>query len=78
MACQLRLFNMDHYFPYGPWPLDYDEWHDFEKATRREIQGTTALCVSLQPGFNTRGDIGITFDAEIWDMQAVQPKSGTR
>ena len=24
MACRLRLLNMDHYFPYGPWPLDFD------------------------------------------------------
>ena len=48
MACQLRLFNMDHYFPYGPWPLDFGSWWEFEEGTMKEVQGTAALGVTLQ------------------------------
>ena len=72
MACQLRLFNMGHYFPYGPWPLDFEEWSDFETATRKEIQGTTALGVTLLRGYNAKGDVGIEFNAETWNLRAVQ------
>ena len=72
MACQLRLFNMDHYFSYGPWPLDFEEWDDFETATRKEIQGTTALGVTLRPEYNAKGDVGIEFNAEKWNMRTVQ------
>ena len=72
MACQLRLFNMDRYFPYGPWPLDFDEWSDFEKATMIGIQGTAALGVTLRPEYNARGDVGIKFNADKWNMRAVR------
>ena len=72
MACQLRLFNMGHYFPYGPWPLDFDGWSDFEKVTMKEIEGTAAFGVTLHPKYSDRGDVGITFNADKWNMRAVR------
>ena len=72
MACQLRLFNMDHYFPYGPWPLDFEEWSDFEKATMKETQGTAALGLTLRPEYHAKGDVGVKFNDDRWNMRTVR------
>ena len=69
MACQLRLFGMDHYFPYGPWPLDFGSWSEFEEETMKEVQGTAALGVTLRHQCHA---VDVKFNADKWNMRAVR------
>ena len=38
----------------------------------KEIQGTAVLGVTLHPQYNDRGDVGITFNADKWNMRTVR------
>ena len=71
MACQLRLFGMDHYFPYGPWPLDFGSWSEFEEETMREVQGTAALGETLRCQRRDNA-VDVEFNADKWNMRAVR------
>ena len=70
-ACQLRSFNVDHYFTYGPWPLDFGSWREFEEETMKEVQGTAALGVTLQRQRHYDA-IDVTFNADNWNTRTVR------
>ena len=38
-----RLFSMDHFSPYGPWPSDFSDWTSFHNALFKSSQGTTTM-----------------------------------
>ena len=54
-----RLFSMDHFSPYGPWPTDFAEWIHFVKALYKSSNGTATLDVIVDQGA-AKGSILIT------------------
>ena len=45
-----RLFSLDHFSPYGPWPTDFTEWTHFAKALYKSSNGTTSMDTIIDQG----------------------------
>ena len=43
-----RLFTMDHYSPYGPWPTDFPDWNSFQNALFKSPKGTTIMDANIE------------------------------
>ena len=68
-----RLFSMDHFSPYEPWPTDFAEWVHFVNALYKSSNGTTTMDVIIDQG-TTKGSIVIT-PSDQWEFS---PKIGER
>ena len=66
-----RLFSLDHFSPYGPWPTDFTEWTHFAKALYKSSNGTTSMDTIIDQG-SVRGSIVIT-PSKWWELS---PKVG--
>ena len=42
-----RLFTMDHFSPYGPWPSDFSGWNSSHSALFRSPKGTTTMDATI-------------------------------
>ena len=46
-----RLFTMDQYSPYGPWPMDFSDWTSFHNALYKSPNGTTTMDANIEMDF---------------------------
>ena len=73
LECHNRLFTMDRYSPYGPWPADFASWTAFKNCLYKSPKGTTAMDAKIVM------DVGkqiITVGLpQCWDMH---PRVGER
>ena len=68
-----RLFTMDHFSPYGPWPSDFSDWTSFHNALFKSSQGTTTMDAIIAKD-TARGSIVIA-PSDRWEFY---PKIGER
>ena len=66
-----RLFSLDHFSPYGPWPTDFTEWAFFAKGLYKSSNGATSMDTIIDQG-SVRGSIVIT-PSKRWELS---PKVG--
>ena len=69
-----RLFSMDHFPPYGPWPTDFAEWIHFVKALYKSSNGTTTTLDVIVGQAAAKGSIVIN-PSDQWEFR---PKVGDR
>ena len=68
-----RLFTMDHYSPYGPWPADFGDWTTFHNALYKSPKGTTTMDANVV--FDIGKQIIIISPPTRWEFY---PKVGER